>query len=140
MKKTYPGSCLLVFEIYFFYSYGRNVCVCENQWHSFVPALAWGPSRSPRTGSVYCTQKKAITMLMCRSRRGDPTCAWKQHVKGLMERVESLWVNCQTASWELLVSNTHGGTGRDAHKGAVWTLPRNKIVPHSVSTVSEIDA
>lgn len=31
-----------------------------------------GPCRSPRTRSVYCAQKKAITMLMCRSRGVNP--------------------------------------------------------------------
>lgn len=51
----------------------------KNRCLSFVPAPG---CRSPRTASVYCAQKKAITMLMCRSRRVNPTRAGKRGVKG----------------------------------------------------------
>lgn len=41
-----------------------------NRWRSFVPAPE--PCTSQRSSSVYCAPKKAITMLMCRSRRVKP--------------------------------------------------------------------
>ncbi len=54
-------------------------CV-KNRWHSFVPA----PGRAgPRGLAPFIVlKKKAITMLMCRSRRVNPTRAGKQRVKG----------------------------------------------------------
>lgn len=64
-----------------------------------------GPRRSLWTRSVYCAQKKAITMLMCRS-GGVTLRAGRER---LMERAESPWVNSKMASGERFISNTARG-------------------------------
>lgn len=72
-KKKHAGPCFSrterFFIVYIIIIIIYWQCV-KNRWRSFVPALE--PCRSQRTGSVYCAPKKAITMLMCRSRRVNP--------------------------------------------------------------------
>lgn len=70
-KKTCRSMFLQDWEVFHcVHYYYYLLAVCENRWRSFVPALE--PCRSQRTGSVYCAPKKAITMLMCHSRRVNP--------------------------------------------------------------------